>query len=218
MTEAQQLFFDDVTHSVTKIMTRVKRPSISVLSARAVINRSELNHQIPLLPGTDPLHSRFQYQHEDQHQIDDNCGSNDVFDTNQNDSSDSDTEDIVHITIEYERLVVANEAMWKNARSILRKEMLLRLFPSFDKQCSSCQSNNASVYCQTCSSFECQDCCITTHGRLFCHALFTENNEYGLSSYTLPIKKLHDCPITCITSTKSNLVTLVNLNCMSSYF
>lgn len=191
-------------------MGRRRVLSKKVMIAASMSNRINLqqdaldqSHSIPV-PHCFPLESMEPVNDET---IPDVLFRDDALEFNTDSESSGDEE----VSPEYERMVVADETLWKTLRFDIKKRLLLRLVPSFHTQCTTCAIKQSEIYCKTCYSLQCVECCMKSHEHVFCHDLHQTHPLLGLTEYHLPIKTLIECSIECVKPRKDVKIRLVDL-------
>jgi len=202
-------------------MPRRKVFSAQVLAAASIANRTQLlvepdhRHQATNSTQQQVVNARIEPLFI---QIDQPLDNNPVDDHYNEDLDDDDWEDIEvvevvedKVSVQYERLAVADEATMIQARLDIERAILIRMFPSLQRDCQTCHIDKAEVYCRTCDLSHCISCCERNHHNLFCHDLQKYDEDKGLTRFTLPIKRLSQCSPNCAIPITDSTIVLVDL-------
>jgi len=122
-------------------------------------------------------------------------------------------DEVPSVTPAHEKLVKADEMVWKDGRLILESELLLARFPDLLPICETCKEADAIIHCDTCQLDQCTSCCNTYHSKRHCHVLQSYCALRGYKPFALDVKNLSKCKATC-TATKESLIHLVDLKGM----
>jgi len=121
-----------------------------------------------------------------------------------------DVNDLPSVTKAHERLVIADEEVWKERRRELKDSIIRSMYPKLIETCQSCSISLSTIQCLTCAISQCHQCSASHHLSRHCHLLVKFDAVHGRVPIAHTIKNLSNCDAACI-KTKDTTIQLIDV-------
>jgi len=121
------------------------------------------------------------------------------------------------ISSDYESRLKQAEVVWKKIRPKGRISNISLVGPIYESiSCITCKSDEWSMHCRSCKTYECMDCHVKSHLEKFSHDVYQYDERLGLVKTQPPTKPHFECSNGCQLG-KYQRITLIDLHGIDTY-